>query len=141
MNFLDRRSIVLFLISQPLLFCSANQCFIATRILLAIDILLLWSGYKSWDSFHTLLSKSHPTCIMECAAHRHLSYSTQIISENSFQLGALYPENNQQKSAVIGGSNPQNPHTGHALPLLQFSGGFHYLDVWFLLHSEFSRPS
>lgn len=67
-------------------------------------------------------------------------YSTQIISENSFLLGALYPENNQVKSAVTGSSNPQNSHTGYDLPLLQSSSGFHFLGVWFLSHTEFSRP-
>lgn len=67
-------------------------------------------------------------------------YSTRTISENPFLLGALYPENNQLKSAVIAGSNLQDPLTGYDLPLLQSSGAFHYLDVRFLLLSEFTGP-
>jgi len=65
-----------------------------------------------------------------------MPFSTQITSEDPFLLDAFYAANNLLKSAVTRGGNQQNPHTGYDLPLLQSSGGFHFLDVLFLLHSD-----
>lgn len=109
--------------------------------MLAVDILLLWSGHKSWDPFHTLLSKGRPTFINRTCytlAALLMLYSTQIISEDPFLPGALYPENNHLKSAVIGGSNPQNPRSGYDTAAV-----FRWVSCsqcLVLLHSEFSRP-
>lgn len=134
MNFLDRRSIVRFLITEfqksfALLLCKSMFYHLQDFAGSTRSVTLV-RATESCDSLPTLLSKSRPTYISKCDTHRQLSWCPFPL-ESPLKIHFYLMLSTLQMTDVP---------TGYDLPLQQSSGGFRFLGVLFLLRRELSRP-